>query len=233
VEFSRTGVVDETVSILPGFPERLHGRLVFVAQDNLNTDGIYGKDYTYREDMTPAMMAQVVFENYDPQFAARTNAGDIVVGGFNFGTGSSREQAVTSLKAKGIRLVIAGSFSQTYLRNAFNNGFLCIEVPPLVKKMKETLAASAASSPTVGAARRGWGTETTYGTESAAAAAAMAVETQAKTMIPGDELDIDFVHSVITWRGEQFHFPALGTVPQSLVIAGGAENVVAKKLGLR
>jgi homoaconitate hydratase len=177
------------------------------------------------------MMAQVVFENYDPQFAARTNAGDIVVGGFNFGTGSSREQAVTSLKAKGIPLVIAGSFSQTYLRNAFNNGFLCIEVPQLVKKMKETLVASAASSPTVSAARRG--TETTYGTESAAAAAAMGVETQAKTMIPGDELDIDFVHSVITWRGEQFHFPALGTVPQSLVIAGGAENVVAKKLGLR
>jgi homoaconitate hydratase len=203
---------DESVSIVPGFPERLRGRLVFVPQDNLNTDGIYGKDYTYREDMTPAMMAQVVFENYDPQFAARTSAGDIVIGGFNFGTGSSREQAVTSLKAKGIPLVIAGSFSQTYLRNAFNNGFLCIEVPQLVRKLNETLSASVAA---------------------AAVGGDTAKETQAKTIIPGDELDIDFVRSVITWRGEQFRFPSLGTVPQSLVIAGGAENVVAKKLGLR
>jgi hypothetical protein len=57
-----------------------------------------------------------------------------------------------------------------------------------------------------------------------------AEETQPKTIIPGDELDIDFARSVITWRGEQFHFPSLGTVPQSLVIAGGAENVVATKI---
>ena len=68
-------------------------------------------------------------------FRARTHAGDVLVGGFNFGTGSSREQAVTCLKAKGIPLVIAASFSQTYLRNAFNNGFLCIEVPELVNKL--------------------------------------------------------------------------------------------------
>ncbi len=60
--------------------------------------------------------------------------GDVIVSGFNFGTGSSREQAVTCLKAKGIPLVIAASFSQTYLRNAYNNGFLCIEVPELVKR---------------------------------------------------------------------------------------------------
>ena len=46
--------------------------------------------------MTPEMMAKVVMENYDPQFAARTHAGDVIVSGFNFGTGSSREQAVTA-----------------------------------------------------------------------------------------------------------------------------------------
>ena len=62
-----------------------------------------------------------------------SQAGDVLVGGFNFGMGSSREQAVTALKCAGIPLVIAGSFSQTYLRNAFNNGFLCIETPELVK----------------------------------------------------------------------------------------------------
>ncbi|MGE5139588.1 MAG: homoaconitase, partial [Rudaea sp.] len=126
-ELAAAAGTPEKVEILPGFPQRVKGRLVFMPQDNVNTDAIYGKDYTYRDDMTPEMMAKVIMENYDPKFAERTRAGDVIVGGFNFGTGSSREQAATSLKAKGIPLVIAGSFSQTYLRNAFNNGFLCIE----------------------------------------------------------------------------------------------------------
>ena len=99
----------------PAFPSGCGGGWCFLPQDNVNTDAIYGKDYTYRDDVTPETMAKVVMENYDPQFAARTRAGDVVVSGFNFGTGSSREQAVTCLKAKGIPLVIAASFSQTYL----------------------------------------------------------------------------------------------------------------------
>jgi homoaconitate hydratase len=190
--------VSETVAILPGFPERIRGRLVFVPKDNLNTDAIYPGDYTYRDNVTPQEMADVVFRNYDPQFAQRTRAGDVVVGGFNFGTGSSREQAATSLISKGIPLAIAGSFSQTYLRNAFNNGFLCIEIPELVKRVKKEFAAQ------VGAGE--------------------------KTIIPGEEIAIDFTTGVVTWRGEAFHFPPLGSVPQSLVIAGGVEKLVARRL---
>jgi homoaconitate hydratase len=133
-------VADERVEILDGFPERLAGRLVLLPQDNLNTDGIYGKDYTYRDDMTPTMMAEVIFENYDPALAASTRPGDVVVGSLNFGTGSSREQAVTALQAKGIAMVIAGSFSQTYLRNAFNNGFLCIACPELLDRLRVRFA---------------------------------------------------------------------------------------------
>jgi homoaconitate hydratase len=128
------------VEILPGFPERVGGRLLFLPLDNLNTDGIYGKDYTYRDDMTAEAMARVVFENYDPEFAGRARKGDVIVGGWNFGTGSSREQAVTALQAAGIALVVAGSFSQTYLRNAFNNGFPCVTCPELVSRLKEELA---------------------------------------------------------------------------------------------
>jgi homoaconitate hydratase len=195
-----TGAAAEKVEILPGFPERVRGRLVFMPQDNVNTDAIYGKDYTYRDDMTREMMAKVVMENYDPQFAARTQAGDVIVSGFNFGTGSSREQAVTCLKAKGIPLVIAASFSQTYLRNAYNNGFLCIEVPELVQRLREQFAKEIAA--------------------------------KEKTIVPGDEINIDFTSGVIDWRGEKFAFPALGSVPQSLVIAEGVENLVAKRLGL-
>jgi homoaconitate hydratase len=190
----------ERVEILPGFPQRVQGRLIFLPQDNLNTDGIYGKDYTYREDMTPEMMARVVMGNYDPQFAGRAREGDVIVGGFNFGTGSSREQAVTALKYKGIPLVIAGSFSQTYLRNAFNNGFLCIGTPDLVNRLRAKFSD--------------------------------AVARKEKTIIPGDKVEVDFSASTIRYAGEQFTFPALGSVPQSLVIAGGVENLVSRKLGL-
>ena len=196
----KTVTADETVEILSGFPERMRGRLVFVPKDNLNTDAIYPGSYTYRDGVTPEMMAEVVFSNYDPEFPKLTRAGDVVVGGANFGTGSSREQAATSLKAKGFRLLIAASFSQTYLRNAFNNGFLCIEIPELVKKLKTDFAAPIAAGE--------------------------------KTIIPGDELEMDFTTGVVTWRGDQFLFPPVGSVPQSLVVAGGVEQVVAKRLGL-
>ncbi len=128
------------VEILDGFPARVEGRLLWLPQDNLNTDGIYGKDYTYREDMTREQMARVVMENYDPAFAGTVREGDIVAGGFNFGTGSSREQAVTALQAAGVRMVVAGSFSQTYLRNAINNGFICVECPALVEALHEAHA---------------------------------------------------------------------------------------------
>ncbi len=135
------------VRIVPGFPASHEGRLVFVPHDNLNTDGIYGKDFTYREGMTPEDMAEVVMRNYDPGFAAAVQPGDVLVGAYNFGTGSSREQAATALQAAEIALVIAGSFSQTYLRNAFNNGFVCIECPALVDRLKERYAD--AGSPTL------------------------------------------------------------------------------------
>jgi len=54
-----------------------------------------------------------------------------------------------------------------------------------------------------------------------------------KTIIPGDSIEIDFTHCTLHWRGDHFGFPPLGSVPQSLVIAGGAENIVARKLGLK
>jgi len=169
-------------------------------QDNLNTDAIYGKDYTYRDDMTPQMMAGVIMQNYDPQLALRTHTGDVIVSGLNFGTGSSREQAVTCLEAKGIPLVIAASFSQTYLRNAYNNGFLCVEVPEFIGRLRDQFAKEIAA--------------------------------KEKTIIPGEDLELDFKSGTIAWRGEKFVFPPLGNVPQSLVIAGGVENLVAKRLGL-
>jgi homoaconitate hydratase len=188
----------EEVEILPGFPARVRGRLVLIPADNLNTDGIYGKDYTYREDMTPEDMARVIMENYDPRFGAETRAGDIVVAGFNFGTGSSREQAATALMAKGFPMVIAASFSQTYLRNAFNNGFVCIECPELVQALRERLAPDGG-------------------------------EKRPSFAIPGDEIEVDFSKGTIGWGDASFAFPPLGRVPQSLVVAGGVEELIRGK----
>jgi homoaconitate hydratase len=125
-----------SVSIIDAFPPEIEGNALFCYQDNLNTDGIYPGKYTYIDDFTPEQQAGVVMENYDPEFGKLVNDGDIVVGGFNFGTGSSREQAVTALKYRGIRLVLAGSFSETYKRNALNNGFLALEAPELVNDLK-------------------------------------------------------------------------------------------------
>jgi homoaconitate hydratase len=119
------------VEILDGFAERLDGRLLLLPVDSLNTDGIYGKDVTYRDDLTPDEMAGHAMLNYDPGFQEIAEDGDVIVAGVNFGTGSSREQAATCLAYRGIRMVIASSFSQTYLRNAFNNGFICLESPEL------------------------------------------------------------------------------------------------------
>jgi homoaconitate hydratase len=65
----------------------------------------------------------------------KKKAGVVLVSGYNFGTGSSREQAATALKAAGVPLVIAGSFGDIFKRNAINNGLVCLECPELVRDL--------------------------------------------------------------------------------------------------
>jgi len=125
------------LNILDGFHTSVIGELIYCHQDNLNTDGIFPGKYTYLDDFTHEQQAQVVMENYDPEFGEIVNETDILAGGYNFGTGSSREQAATALKYRGIQLVIAGSFSETYKRNALNNGYLLIESAELIDDLKE------------------------------------------------------------------------------------------------
>ena len=132
----KNGKAKTSIEIIKGFPKSIEGEIIFCHQDNLNTDGIYPGKYTYVDDFTPQQQAGVVMENYDPEFKNIAQEGDLLVGGFNFGTGSSREQAATALKYKGIKLVIAGTFNETYKRNALNNGFLLIECAELVNDLK-------------------------------------------------------------------------------------------------
>ncbi len=141
--------------ILPSFPRSFSGPLIFAPQDNLNTDALYPGKYTYQDDITPEKQAEVVMENYDPDFAKvvadlrASSSGDasegnrpgvVLVGGYNFGTGSSREQAATALKHAGIPLVLAGSFGDIFKRNAINNGLVCLECPELVEDLTREYA---------------------------------------------------------------------------------------------
>ena len=127
------------VTVRDDFPHCMAGRALVLPQDNLNTDGIYGKDVTYRDDITIEQQGRYAMLNYDPRFQEIVREGNILVGGRNFGSGSSREQAATALASRGLRCVVAATFSQTYARNAYNNGFICIACPGLVDALKDRL----------------------------------------------------------------------------------------------
>ena len=131
-----------STEVYPGFPERVEGEIVFCDADNINTDGIYPGKYTYQDNVPVEKMAEVCMENYDPQFSSLAKAGDILVSGFNFGCGSSREQAATALLAKKIPLVVAGSFGNIFSRNSINNALMGLEVPKLIQRLRETFSAS-------------------------------------------------------------------------------------------
>jgi len=96
---------------------------VWVYGNNVNTDVIFPGKYTYTLK-TPEEIASVALEDLDPAFAKRVQPGDVVVGGRNWGSGSSREQAVTALKYCGVSVLIATSFSRIYFRNCINQGIL-------------------------------------------------------------------------------------------------------------
>lgn len=110
-------------------------RAILLPESDISTDAIYAGRHTYRNDMSPADMGSVMFENLDPAdtppITPHIRAGDIILAGRNFGRGSSREQSATALKHRGIAAVIAVSINATYLRNAINNGLLALECPEL------------------------------------------------------------------------------------------------------
>ena len=107
----------------------IEGPVLLCPNDNISTDGIFPSSHTYNESLTDEEIANLAMLNYDPDFQHKVEPGDILVSGFNFGCGSSREQAAVSLSLKGIKIIVAGSFSQTFRRNAINNGFGLVEAP--------------------------------------------------------------------------------------------------------
>ena len=104
--------------------------------DDVNTDVIFPGKYTYTLT-DPKEMAKVAMEDLDPRFAREVKPGDVVVGGKNFGCGSSREQAAFCLKYAGVGAVIAKSFSRLYFRNCINAGLPVIQCPEAVEAIED------------------------------------------------------------------------------------------------
>ena len=98
---------------------------VFKYGDNVDTDVIIPARYL--NDASNENLKAHAMEDIDASFHTLVKEGDIVVGGYNFGCGSSREHAPLALKASGVKIVIAKSFARIFFRNAINTGLLVIE----------------------------------------------------------------------------------------------------------
>ena len=95
--------------------------------DNVDTDVIIPARHlnTTKADE----LAKHCMEDIDSDFASKVQSGDIMVGGWNFGCGSSREHAPIAIQASGISCVIAASFARIFYRNSINIGFPILECP--------------------------------------------------------------------------------------------------------
>ncbi|MCP4151891.1 MAG: 3-isopropylmalate dehydratase small subunit [bacterium] len=101
--------------------------------DNVNTDVIIPARHCNTID--PHKLAGHCLEDLDTDFVKRVKQGDILVGGFNFGCGSSREVAPIAIKYVGIDCVIAKTFARIFYRNAINIGLPIVESPEFVNEV--------------------------------------------------------------------------------------------------
>ena len=107
----------------------LKGR-VWKYGDNIDTDAIVPARYL--NVSTPEELAEHCMEDWDADFASQVKVGDVMVGGANFGCGSSREHAPLALKGAGISCVVAVSFARIFYRNSINIGLPILECPEAV-----------------------------------------------------------------------------------------------------
>lgn len=107
---------------------------IYVYGDNVDTDVIIAARYL--NDPDERNLAAHCMEDIDPDFSYTVEPGDIIVGGANFGCGSSREHAPLAIKASGVKCVIAASFARIFYRNAINIGFPIMECPEAAASIK-------------------------------------------------------------------------------------------------
>lgn len=107
---------------------------VFKYPDNVDTDVIIPARHLNTQDAKE--LASHCMEDIDKDFVNRVQPGDIMVGGWNFGCGSSREHAPLCIKTAGIAVVIAKSFARIFYRNSINIGLPIMECPAAVDAIK-------------------------------------------------------------------------------------------------
>ena len=103
--------------------------------DNVDTDVIIPARYLNTADHKE--LAAHCMEDIDADFVKKVKAGDIIVGGDNFGCGSSREHAPIAIKASGIDCVIARTFARIFYRNSINIGLPILECPEASEKIRD------------------------------------------------------------------------------------------------
>lgn len=103
--------------------------------DNVDTDVIIPARYLNTSD--PKELAVHCMEDIDKDFRQKSKPGDLIVGGLNFGCGSSREHAPMAIKASGISCVIAKTFARIFYRNAINIGLPILECPEASEKIQD------------------------------------------------------------------------------------------------
>ena len=103
--------------------------------DNVDTDVIIPARYLNTAD--PKELAAHCMEDIDEEFRQKSKPGDLIVGGLNFGCGSSREHAPMAIKASGVSCVIAKTFARIFYRNAINIGLPILECPEASEKIQD------------------------------------------------------------------------------------------------
>jgi 3-isopropylmalate/(R)-2-methylmalate dehydratase small subunit len=104
-------------------------------RDHINTDEIIPARYLNTDN--EAELAKHCMEDLDANFMKKVSAGDVIVGGDDFGCGSSREHAVWAIRGAKVQTVIASSFARIFYRNAINCGFYLIELPGATEKIAD------------------------------------------------------------------------------------------------
>jgi 3-isopropylmalate/(R)-2-methylmalate dehydratase small subunit len=103
--------------------------------DNIDTDAIIPARFLNVSDQK--VLAANCFHDHRPEFIKAVKPGDVILGGNNFGCGSSREHAPLAIKAAGISAVVAKSFARIFYRNAFNIGLAILECEEAVEAFSE------------------------------------------------------------------------------------------------
>ena len=107
---------------------------VYKYPDNVDTDVIIPARYLNTPDAQE--LAKHCMEDIDPEYVRKVKPGDVMMAGWNFGCGSSREHAPIAIKAAGVSCVIAETFARIFYRNAINIGLPIIECPEAVKNIE-------------------------------------------------------------------------------------------------